>query len=364
MVIGRRPLLLVLAAAALLDSSLYAQAQDAVKAEKVRFNTVDGVILRGSFYASKKRKSPVVLLLHALGEDSRTKEWTSLAEELQKAGLNVLSFDFRGHGQSTEVDPDVFWRVAHNKAGVQETKDMKDLIEFKNFDKRYYPILANDIAAAKAYLDRTKNDDGICNTSNVILIGAETGATLGAVWMTSEWYRYKHYPIVNGGAKVDSRPQGMDVICGIWLTISPTLGGRNIRLDTLLEFPVKRHATPMVFMFSDGDPKGKAVSRTTCEKALKVPGSKKHRFITAVEIKGNKLTGSGLLQQSLGTEKAIVDYLEEVVDANGNEWVERDFRKSEIFWHFPTNGGNDQILPSKPAWEMYPLFDGFEKFLP
>ena len=364
MTFGRRPLLLLLAAAGLLDGSFCVQAQDVVKPEKVRFNTVDGVIIQGSYYASKKRKAPVVVLLHALGEDSHKKEWTSLAEGLQKVGLNVLTFDFRGHGQSKEVDSDVFWAVAVNQNLGKGTGEMKDLIEFKNFDQLYYPILANDIAAAKAYLDRTKNDDGSCNTSNVILIGAETGATLGATWMTSEWYRYKHNPAVNVGGfpKADSRPQGMDIICGIWLSISPTLGTRKIRLDTLLDMPVKRFATPMVFMFSEGDPAGKAVGRT-CEKALKVQGSKKHRFVTAVELKDNKLTGSNLLQPSLGTEKAIVEYLEEVIDARGNEWFERDFRKSEIFWHFPLADGNDQILPSKPAWEMNPNFDTYEKFL-
>ncbi len=370
MTLGRRPVLWLLAVLGLLDGAGTVRAQDAVKPEaatpeKVRFHTADGVVIQGSYYASKKRKAPVVMLLHALGEDSRTKEWTSLAEELQQAGLNVLSFDFRGHGQSTEVDPDVFWAVAVNQAGVKEIKDARDQIDFKNIDKRYYPVLANDIAAAKAYLDRVKNDDGSCNTSSVILIGAETGATLGAIWMTAEWSRYRHNPATTVGmASVpESQPQGKDVICGFWLSISPTLGSRQIRLDTLLAVPVKRHATPMVFMFSDGDVKGKAVSRA-CEKALKV-ADKRHRFITAVEIKGNKLTGSNLLQPSLGTAKAIVDYLEQVCDAKSNEWFERNYRKSEIFWHYSNGSGmRDQILPSKPAWESVPLLDTYEKFLP
>ena len=34
-----------------------------------------------------------------------------------------------------------------------------------------------------------KNDDGEANSSNIIVIGAGEGATLGALWMASEWRR-------------------------------------------------------------------------------------------------------------------------------------------------------------------------------
>src|SRR5437879_4389623 len=68
--------------------------------KKINFNTVDGVEIKGTFYPSAG-KAPAVLLLHALGEDSRKKNWVNLAEELQKNGFAVLTFDFRGHGEST-----------------------------------------------------------------------------------------------------------------------------------------------------------------------------------------------------------------------------------------------------------------------
>ena len=120
------------------------------------------------------------MLLHAMGEDSRKNHWVSLAEEIQKTGLNVLSFDFRGHGLSVDVEPEKFWSNQHNQilAGGK-TGFGKRTIDLRNFDKRYFPAMVNDIAAARAYLERTKNDDGSCSTSSIIVIGAESGATLG-----------------------------------------------------------------------------------------------------------------------------------------------------------------------------------------
>ena len=70
------------------------------------------------------------------------------------------------------------------------------------------PVLINDIAAVKCFLDR-KNDTGACNTSSTILLGAETGATLGAIWLNAEWRRYKvvQNPVNPLFTSVDPRPR-------------------------------------------------------------------------------------------------------------------------------------------------------------
>ena len=112
----------------------------------------------------------------------------------------------------------------------------KPTIAFKDFDKRYYPVFINDIAAARAYLDR-KNDNRECNTSNFILIGAQEGATLGALWMHSEYYRYRIIEEAAGLARVerlDKTPEGKDIICLVALSMSSKLGDRYIRLSSVL----------------------------------------------------------------------------------------------------------------------------------
>lgn len=57
----------------------------------------DGVTLKATFY-STGRTAPTVLLLHQCNMDR--KSWQPLAGELVKRGMNVMTFDFRGYGES------------------------------------------------------------------------------------------------------------------------------------------------------------------------------------------------------------------------------------------------------------------------
>ena len=144
------------------------------KPEKVKFDTVDQVQLQGTFYPSPQdRKGTTVLFLHKIGSHSQKDNWDKLAETLQAAGCAVLSFDFRGHGESVSVAPE-FWQQQANQGirGFNLAKP-KGTISYKDFPPAYMPYLVNDIAAAKSFLDR-KNNGGDCNTSNLILIGART----------------------------------------------------------------------------------------------------------------------------------------------------------------------------------------------
>ena len=71
----------------------------------VKIVTADGVKLNANFYPSEKKNAPTVLMLHPIGDgkSSKAPEWKSLADALQKGGYAVLTFDFRGHGDSTTI---------------------------------------------------------------------------------------------------------------------------------------------------------------------------------------------------------------------------------------------------------------------
>src|SRR5262245_19968021 len=114
-----------------------AHAQD--KGEKVRITTVDGVELNAVMYACKDAKvksPPTILMLHPIGECSSKKAWLGLAETLREKAT-VMTFDFRGHGLSTEVTPETFWKQqfnrnpAHIKNASKAAADNKQTIEFK-----------------------------------------------------------------------------------------------------------------------------------------------------------------------------------------------------------------------------------------
>ncbi len=240
---------------------VFAQAEP----DRVRITTVDGVNLLGTYYSGKGR-APTILMLHALGKDRKQAGWTNLAKTLQKEGYAVLTFDFRGHGESTEVDPQEFWNSAkypYNQKRFIRGRVGRATVEYKDFTPSYLSVLVNDIAAAKAYLER-KNDAGSCNTSSFVLIGAEDGAALGAVWMGSEWYRHRLKDGVFVGQKVpEMRPEGKDIICAIWLSMSPYLGkSRNaLNIPVILSRAGKVEATPMLFLYGSEDTSGKKRAR-------------------------------------------------------------------------------------------------------
>ena len=210
------------------------------ESEEINFKTHDGVSLKGKFYPSAKPKDGAsIILLHDFtfrkGGDSSQDGWEKLALDLQAAGQSVLSFDFRGHGKSVGVTPN-FWLQLHN-SGLPGAKmpNKPTKINFSEF---------TDIAAAKSFLD-IKNDDGEANSSNIIVIGAGEGATLGALWMASEWRRLscevvevvQNTGILNlkapGPKRVNLKampsvdPEGSAQLAAIWLSISPTIAGKN-----------------------------------------------------------------------------------------------------------------------------------------
>ena len=63
----------------------------------IDLKTPDGTILKASYFAAAK-PGPGVLLLH---QSNRTrKAWDDLAAQLAAAGINTLTLDMRGYGES------------------------------------------------------------------------------------------------------------------------------------------------------------------------------------------------------------------------------------------------------------------------
>ncbi len=77
----------------------------------------DGAVLKASFFAAAK-SGPGVLLLH---QSNRTrKAWNELAGELAAAGINTLTLDMRGFGESGEPYTKLMeadWEKARTNSG-------------------------------------------------------------------------------------------------------------------------------------------------------------------------------------------------------------------------------------------------------
>ena len=68
-----------------------------IVAQNVELKTSDGAQLKASYFAAAK-PGPGVLLLHQANRDR--KSWDSVASQLASAGINTLTLDMRGHGES------------------------------------------------------------------------------------------------------------------------------------------------------------------------------------------------------------------------------------------------------------------------
>ena len=298
--------------------------------ERVRFETADQVEIHGSYYPSSKgTKGGCAILLHQLGGNSQQEGWDDLARELQqKLGLAVLTFDFRGHGNSVSVRPG-FWTFRGNQLlKTFRPNKLPSRISYKDFSRlESYLLMVNDIAAAKRFLDR-KNDNQECNTSNVVLIGAETGATLGVLWARSEWERRRIIPgtpVLAGGQPII---EGQDLACAVCLSISPTIHTYKVNVSDWLR-PIRKKL-PVFLLHGENDSRAANFSRSLYENALQASSDKSLKYTSLKAVPGsNKLAGRELLgKKSLGTEELIVKYVEKVLDEGPKPlWSKRDVDK-------------------------------------
>jgi pimeloyl-ACP methyl ester carboxylesterase len=312
------------------------QASRAAEPERVKFDTYDQVEIHGTYYpGDMASKSPAALILHALGGSSREEGWDNLAKELQKKHFAVLLFDFRGHGESTSIGTE-FWRAAGNISlkGYRPGK-LKDQISYKDFTTLpNWLSLVNDIQAAKRFLDR-KNDSGECNSANVVVIGAESSAALGALWIATEW---KHPRMLNRFPPVPANRgemEGQDIECAVWLSFSPHIAvdrarGFTVHPDSWLATPVVREKVPMCFLYGEQDTKAKNCALHLYDNVLHARKDKKLKLTVEKGIKDTKLAGRELLgKPSLGTEELIVTYVSKVIDDRGsNPWSKRDIDRT------------------------------------
>jgi hypothetical protein len=320
------------------------QPADKPDAEKVAFQSADGVTLVGSWYAgSKGQDSPCALLLHDARESRRAPGWEALARSLQEKGFAVLTFDFRGHGDSTAVTRD-FWDDGTNRSLIR--RRAVETISFKEFDDRYWPVLVNDIAAARLFLDQ-KNDLKECNAGRVLVIGAQEGAGLGVLWLCAEWCRYEVVP----GA-LPRMPEVQTVTGAVWLSLGPTLGGRTSKAAQCLLTVAGDRKLPMAFILGSEDAICTDFTRLAMrDLRLRNPNM---RLTGPRVIPNARAGGHQLLRAGEGVDKMIVQQAVLFDEQSKAGWAARDSSKKAYIWQVPRStplkakGESDKTLGMTP----------------
>jgi pimeloyl-ACP methyl ester carboxylesterase len=326
------------------------------------FQTCDGVKLRGVFYdaiapKTPPAKAPVILMLHAYNQNPDEAVWDDTAKLAAAAGYHVFRFDFRGHGKSKDIvgrdfwDPRMPWYPI-NKSYIKgsDKAATKVTIDVKEFNPKYYGMLVNDIAAARAHLDK-KNDAGQLNGSSVYLLAAGDAVNLGMLFTASEWKRERKRPnadLIN--LTVSPRrelftgfdPAGPDIRGAIWLGPLPAPNGSGIGNDDIKRWVMSDYAldlrmeTQMLFLYGKQDERAKNMTNTLFDHVLKIldmrdPKNKDKKlsggpngkslpnpdqsFKQAIEGKNN---GAKMLGNDNGTERFISLFIDRVEEDRKN----------------------------------------------
>jgi hypothetical protein len=308
-----------------------------VNPQRVPITTADGVELDGTYYSSQSgkpgRDTPCVIMVNKYGVDRTKTDWITLAAILQNSGFAVLTFDLRGHGNSTQLsNPDAFWRVAANRNGIRggTSATKKSVIDYKEFKPSYFPFLVNDVAAARRFFEQ-KNDAGEVNIHSLFVLGAQEGASLGFLFTAAEYNRVYRVGVTALQSNGTAYNAGEDIAAGVWLSLvtRPTVQGGSSPNFNMANWsrshPLMRDKTPMCFVFGEKDSRSKNDADIVF-KALTNPMAgrpDKNKLDKLQPIRGTDLSGPALLQPALNVPQDVLTFCQKVlVERRAVPWSE------------------------------------------
>ncbi len=310
--------------------------------EIVHFSTVDHLELAGTLYHGwKGKRGMTVLMLHDLGSNRNSPGWKRLAEALQAEGHTVLTFDFRGHGDSKKLTP-AFWKYAVNKSLpsyisiLPEEKQPKKL-EATSLPFEYRPWMIEDIAAARTYLDlRHDEPSGPVNTFNLVLIGAGHASALGSLWLATEGLRFNATEM--GDKLLVKWPEKLSVLQAVWIGMADPLKLSPFGIHSWLEAAHDKPVVPITFVYGEDD-----VNSSTL---LSLPIRKK--FGSEFVIRGAKRSGQNLLDldkdAAVQIQKFLVKTLQSLPPTTSPvNWVPRNIKSLRSFWRMELPGEKRKV---------------------
>ncbi|HEY1189203.1 MAG TPA: hypothetical protein VGE74_16240 [Gemmata sp.] len=314
--------------------------------ETATLTTGDGAKLGARFFPSAQQggKSPAVIVLDDLGDDARPAICDDIAGQLAKEGCAVLCLDFRGQGRSRKVEPE-FWDDPNNQKLVKGYKadDSPEEIRFADFKPGYLPTLVNDVAAARAHLER-RNDARECNISQIYIIGYGRGAAIGQLWLASEWSRYR---VTGFQAKLASRPDGRDVAGCVWVGPKMALDARTVPMLDLMKRAEAKRSTFLGLLYDAKDGDGERLARQ-CEETFNLKGKAPLVATRAVPHETKSLGGRGevpaqVVKLIMGMQKA-----QELPP-----WGDRSFGDRRYVWAF--RGAPLVDAKDEGEYQFYPV---------
>ncbi|MCS6976075.1 MAG: alpha/beta hydrolase [Gemmatales bacterium] len=324
--------------------------------ERVEIPTDDSVMLVGDWYPSGKGKNgPVVVLCHAIGpgkEGAKRQDWEKLPELLQKEGYHVLTFDFRGYGDSTRLIEKLrYWTTpgrltpagfrANNPPATISSRDWRS--------DAHLLWLGNDLLAVKKWLN-IKNNAEECNSANICLICAEQTGVLAELFLYNE-YCDPNRDKANDWSKPmlpaqrnPSKWEGEDYTHLILLSMPDRLGTRvyrNLLRERMIALTRKR-AFDTLTIYGADDTQIKNFWNDAIKWIKPEAELKELEKTGRYEVPKTKLAGTNLVtNEALGVDKVIVDYLNKFM-SKSKPWKRTPEKEGAILF-------NIQLAVQSPA---------------
>ncbi len=309
---------------------------------RVAIRTADGVELSGRYTNGPRGgKSPAVLIIDGTGDDRRPEMCDAIATELNKLGCATLCFDFRGHGASTVVTED-FWDDPTNRRYVRgySSRQPPEEIDWEDFRSGYKRVFVNDVSAARAFLDR-RNDAAECNTGHLMVVGLREGASIGAMWVATEWNRHR----VTGGLnlRLAPTPEGRDIRGCVWIEPATSLDRQSVPLLDCVKRAAAKGTTYVGLIRAEPDTAQKKLA-DQWQQAL----NRKSTLFRATSLSTrNLLDDTALPVKAAGVVKKMQDA------QDPPPWDDRDFSDKRYAWALP-NGGT-MLAKEEDAQNLRPI---------
>jgi hypothetical protein len=318
--------------------------------------TFDGVKIEGTFYPAledKGRKTPCLILLHAVGTRhlaASRKDFDKLPEKLQKLGYAVVTFDFRGYGESKTVNTQDFLR--YNR--IAKTKNPEH-IEAKDYQSSMDLLnLVNDLVAVKVWLNK-KNNSGDCNSNVVGIVAVEQSAIVATAFVANELTdpnrskdkKTSSAVFIPGVGTVQSLPtspngnlgaggglgspagrmEGEDIACLVCVSSSNRLH-EAIPMNVMEYWmaAIRDRHVPMLALYGAND-RDAATFWSKAVTWVKPPREKdRYRNSGAIVIRNTSLAGTKLLlNETLDVNKSLETYFQDTLKKVGEAriWTEQ-----------------------------------------
>lgn len=327
---------LMLLAATLAAGTLLPQDKSAAPpVEGFTCETRDGVRIVGDFYPpgrGRGQRGPVVILLHAIGpgrSSASRRDFGSFPRQLQAEGFAVVTFDFRGHGESQTIDPEKYWRDTPLPKAVKDRPPTKiDCRDFKT--QRDFANLACDLVAIKVWINGKNNAKG-CNSHAYSLVGVEQAGLVGLLWSNSELLdATRAADIASVRNNKADRYEGEDLVSVVWLGTPDRLGPTPVDPATLQGWltRLRDRKVQTLAVVAEGEP----ASRQFWDRAQNSIRSTRDKDsfseTRVVRVKGTPLTGLKLLQhEAFAVNPEVLEFLDKTLGSTNRSWAEHQGNK-------------------------------------